>query len=49
MDPLAKIIDRFGGLRPLKILALALLSKFIDLASNVFSIVLINSALLRGY
>ena len=42
-------IDHFGGLSPLKILALPLLSKFIDLASKAFSTVMINYALLRGY
>ena len=48
--PLLKFFYYFGGLSPpLNILALALLSKFIDLASKVFSTAVINYELLRGY
>ena len=43
--PFVKIIDHFGGPSPLKILALPLLSKFIDLAYKGFSIAMISYAI----
>ena len=48
-SPFSRFLITLGGSAPLKTLALALLSKFIDLASKVFSIAMINYALLRGY
>ena len=47
--PLVKIIDHFGGSASLEFLHWPYFSKFIDLASKVFSIAMINYSLLRGY
>ena len=46
--PLLRFLISLGGSAPLKTLALALLVKFIDLASKVFSTAMINYALLRS-
>ena len=47
-SPLIKTIDPFGGSAPLKIVHWPSFSKFIDLAFKVFSITIINYALLHG-
>ena len=47
--PLLKFAITLGGLAPQKFMHWPCFSKFVDLASKVFSIVMISYALLRGY